>query len=380
MLAFLAVFFAACKNTMEECSECRQKRPVLTSVVAISGTSYVTIEDATNNPDQVQSSLISINENPTVGSLMNALSTTRAVNPPEGEQVIALALFYTEAMPDLSIATPSAILVYHGANVVTHATLWINESNVFVKETTLSGITNFVSKVDMYKINQVKALHAQKMVILLDHTKLSPNPYPTVFQVKLGIAYEAAAPSGGLGGGKGPGPCSNNFDCSEAIDGWCMYKEKQNGPTTARCQSSKCPSDNVNGILDLNGYTVTQNDMDYLYKIRNSFLLNSSKGMQYIDDYYYSSAFLQNNISLEMALNMYNLYGADFFNKLSNFDVVAYDSQIAIEPAEALVLLEICYEASLLGADTRFQSIIASVRSDINLYTNKTILEVKNDF
>lgn len=380
MLISIAVIISACKNTVEECKQCNQKREVVTNSIAIAGNPYVTIEDVVKKSDQVQSSLISINENPTVGTLMSTLTASRAVNPPEGEQVIALCLFYTEVTPDLSIATPSAILVYHGINVVTNATLWININNVFVKETTLSGITNFVSKVDMYRINQIKALHAQKMVILLDHTKLSPNPYPTIFQVKLGIAYEAAAPSGGLGGSKGPGPCSNNFDCPQTDNGWCMYKEKQNGPTTTRCQTPICPSDNVNGVLDLNGYTVTQNDMDYLYKIRNAFLLNSPKGMQYIDDYYYSSAFLQNNISLDLALNMYNLYGADFFNKLSNFDVVAYDNQIAIEPAEAVVLLEICDKASLLNNDVRFQSIIANVRADINRYTNKTILEVKNDF
>lgn len=95
---------------------------------------------------------------------------------------------------------------------------------------------------------------------------------------------------------------------------------------------------------------------------------------------HYSSRFLRNNITLKTALKLYELYGLDFFHRLSQFDNTNYNDSIIINNELKPLLLDLCNAVSGITNDSRFNTIVNRIRNDINLYHNKTLNEIKNDF
>ena len=107
--------------------------------------------------------------------------------------------------------------------------------------------------------------------------------------------------------------------------------------------------------------------------------MNSPKGAQYIDDYYYSVKFLVNTIDLPLALKVKQLFDYGFFDKLAQFDNPIYNDTIVIDNNIKNILLDICSSVKK-SKDTRFNEIIERTINDINKYHNKTLQQIKNDF
>jgi hypothetical protein len=221
--------------------------------------------------------------------------------------------------------------------------------------------------------------NSKQLLLLLDQSKLPSNQYPSVFQVKVIVEYNNAKENGG---GSQSWPCNANPDCGDAIEGYCYYKERQNGPVKARCNTlfNSCSTLSTEKKLSSAGYIVNKSEIDAIYKIRNLFLIKSTKGQQYIDDYYYASELIKGNISMPLALKFYELCNKSFFTKLSQFDNPIYNDSIIIDNTTKQLLLDICQNIKHYSNDDRFNSIVSKVINDINLYSNKTLSEIKKDF
>ncbi|MHB1277379.1 MAG: hypothetical protein ACYC1Q_03205, partial [Bacteroidia bacterium] len=94
---------------------------------------------------------------------------------------------------------------------------------------------------------------------------------------------------------------------------------------------------------------------------------------------YYASTLSYSNVDLSTAMSVYDLYSVGFFNKISNFDDANYNDSIFITTTEKGLLLDVIEEAELLSEDTRYQTILDSLKGDINEYENKTFSYVKGD-
>jgi hypothetical protein len=146
------------------------------------------------------------------------------------------------------------------------------------------------------------------------------------------------------------------------------------------CIGEACATDNAVRVLEVEGYNLSQGDIDYLYKIRDEYLLNSEKGQQMIDDYYYSGIIMKGKVSLSLATKLYHLFGIDLFRNMSYFNTTTYDGEILIRDKEKEIIIEMCDEAKNISSDLRFQSIIKNVETDVNRFHNQPIIDIKNAF
>ncbi|HTO16330.1 MAG TPA: hypothetical protein VLZ83_11195 [Edaphocola sp.] len=99
-----------------------------------------------------------------------------------------------------------------------------------------------------------------------------------------------------------------------------------------------------------------------------------------IDDYYYlNHIFKDNSISIEIALMVLDVYNSDFYDKLSNFNDVEFQNNILINDADKNKIVKLLNNSKSLSDDNKSISTIDNVISKVNLSTNKTILEIKNE-
>ena len=377
----ISIIIHSCVKENPECKECESKKLTTNTKVNINDRQLLAYSDYNNsNPETV---MITKTEDENIKITIQNLISSIGIAEVNSDYPIALCLFFQDTINTSTFDGLQGVLYYHKLNDIYLASFWEKESvNSFTFKQNLSGITNLVSKADMYRIDKVMEFNSSKILMLLDQTKLATYQYPSVFQIKTIIEYNNARPTGGSNGGGESGACNGVRECSSTSEGWCIFQERQNGPTYANCYPKEdyCPNSTAISLLTLNGNTINESEINELYKIRNSFLMNSVKGMQYIDDYYYSSSFLRNNITLETALKLYELYGLDFFHRLSQFDNLNYNDSIIINNETKPLLLDLCDAATGITNDNRFNAIINRTRNDINLYHNKTLNYIINDF
>lgn len=372
----VSVFFIySCKKTNEECASCNSQFKTNGST-SFNNKQYLSYtENSSNNPG---TTLIPKSGNTNVSDLIT--STLNGLNLPglNSTEPVALCLFYTGDINTSSDSTVNGVLFYHKSGDKYLANVWVKDQNTnFIKVNSLSGISNIVSKGDMFKLNVIKNLNAQNILILLDQSKLAEIQHPSVFQVLIDREYSNAAPNGG---GGNCSHCNDVPDCSQTDEGHCTFKEEQNGMTQTYCNPI-CACNSAVSVLADNGYNFSEQEINNLYLIRNEFLLDSEKGRKYIDDYYYASHYLtKNSISLSLALKLYDLHSENVFSELSQFDNSNYNNHIIITPTIKSIINSIINWSRNISTDVRFNSILDAVQNDVELYENKTMLEIKTDF
>lgn len=374
VIVTLLLIIHSCNKDIAECVSCKKDFKPNSSIV-INKKQVSAFND--NNSENPETILVSKSDDANIGSTIQNMITSIGLNNVNTDYPIALSLFYQDTVNLENYDGLLGVLFYSKVNDIYEANFWKKESdNSFTHKQNLSGVSTFVSKQDMYMINQIMGFNSNQLLLLVDQSKIAKQQYANIFQIKLDIEYNSAAPNG-AGYTR---YCNSVPECESYVEpGYCTIFESQEGLISASCFPDCSNSASV-GILVDNGYTIDQTKIDKLYKIRNSFLMNSNKGRQYISDYYYASKFLQNNISLSTALKLYNLYNLDFFTRLSEFDNTSYNDSIMINTEVKTILLDLCNSATNITNDSRFNSIVNNITNDVDLYYNKTLAEIKNDF
>jgi hypothetical protein len=367
-----------------ECVKCEQNKNTQTKDIVVKDKIYI-VPTYTSSSGKPTTTIITEKEMPDVVDEIQSTLKSYGIEVLNCKP-FGLAKFYEKSIEESnkeSIA-PSAILLYYTneANGRSFASIWKRDENnkKFSFIPNLSGITTFVARNDFYKIEEILSMGTQEILLLLDHAKLPETVYPTIFQVKLDKEYENSRPTGGGGGGGTGGStyCRSSDQCPEECIGWCYFEKDHQDD--CMCIGQVCPTDNAISVLEAEGYSLSQGDIDYLYTIRDEYLLNSEKGQQMIDDYFYSGIIMKGKVPLSLATKLYHLFGIDLFRKMSYFNTTTYDGEILIRDKEKEIIIEMCDETKMISNDLRFQSIIKNVETDVNRFYNQPIIDIKNAF
>ena len=382
VLMFVLIYSCSKSITKEEgeCLTCSTKTLTPNTYININDKQFASYKD--NSIINPETFVISNYENVNVANTMKEIILNLKITNVNKDNLIALTLFYKDTINTNSIENLLGVLIYNKIDKINMATFFVkNTDNRFTLNENLSGYSSLVSKVDMYKINSIMNFNSKQLLVVIDQSNLPTISYPSVFQVKLSVALESERPKEG-GGGPQTSACNGVPECTSTKEGYCVFQERQNGPVSATCYPVEdyCGGKSAVKVLETSGYITSNEQMDDLYKIRNSFLLNSKKGMQYIDDYYYSSSILKNYVTLESALELYTLFNNNFFKTFSQLNNVQFNDSILINDNNKKNLINICNLVSGKSNDERFNSILKRTVEDINRFHNKKFIDIKNDF
>lgn len=381
ILVIVTIFVYSCTREGTGCESCDAEFLKVNTQVFIKKKNFPAYSD-NGNPETI---LISKTEDAEITKTIRDLISSLNLIDANSEYPIGLCLFFEGSVDTKDFNGLNGVLFYNKVNDIYLANFWErNKDNIFTFREDLSGISNIVSKNDMYRLNSIIGFDSNQLLLLLDQTRLATNQYPSVFQVKTEVVIEEIdIEFGGIPNMKeSKSMCSDVPSCKESmVAGYCTFQEGPLG-TSAYC-NIWCPNSNTIKKLseqEQNIHDILNPKIDALYEIRNSLLLPSEKGKQYIDDYYYSSLFLHENITLDMAYKLYKLYELDFFTKLSRFDNENYNDMIVIDDNIKPILLDICNSVSEITMDSRFNSIVNRTKEEIDRYYNKGLVEIKKDF
>jgi hypothetical protein len=379
-LALLGIYACNKRETQEtDCVKCKQNQNGKTKDVFLNGASYTATVSEPNPQNPFIITVLSNEDMPGIEqSIASVLSTYGLVLPSADEtRLFSLALFYTEPGGSSSGVPPSIVLSYHTdlSDQRSYATLWQNTGGgSFILRPDLSGITSMVSRTNFFQIDDLLNLNTSEVLLLVDRPNLPTTTYRTVFQIKLENALNDPSGAELAPNGAGGGSCSS---CGAVFNGCC--KEDLFGVScdiTTTCGAGSCRV-----VLNSNGYTFTQQDIDYLYWIRDSVLMKTEQGQKMIDDYYYSGEILAGNISFGFAWKLYRLFGIDLFAKFPlYFSSPMYDGDVLIDAQAHEIIQEMCDEARTVSGDARFQSIITKTETELNQYHNQPFVVIRNAY
>ncbi len=100
-----------------------------------------------------------------------------------------------------------------------------------------------------------------------------------------------------------------------------------------------------------------------------------------IDDYYYSGKIMAGNITFDIVWQLWRLYEIDIFERSSQFFFTAgHDADILVDDEVREIVTEMCVEAADISDDTRFQSIVEKMQTDIDAYKDQPFSLVRIGF
>lgn len=281
---------------------------------------------------------------------------------------IALALLYPGAIDttDLSSSTPTAIVAYttiinNGSIGQVWAQMFNNNSNSWSANNNVWGITTMIATNVINDDILTQNLSIQNVVIL--QTGYVPeNPYVSDFE------------SRPIGGGQWGGTkCNSSSNCSQDVEGVCVRVSPNNPRDGYYCKApAPCASETTRLILSNNQYEVSDQIISDMHNIRNYVLRSSKNRSKYIDDYYYASSIINENIDLTFALSVYDVWQTNLIRKIKNLTNNTYSDTILINFDEKTKLLNLCNVVSQYSGDTRYLQIIDSVESKINRFYSRT--------
>jgi hypothetical protein len=379
-LIVLGIYSCNKKETLEaECAKCNQNKQ--TKDVVVNKKTYKAIYSASSSQGFIVTA-ISQNEMPQITNGLFTVFSEIGIEVPASiatYEPYGLALFYDEAIGgDIHGYNPISFLVYYKniENQRTYAGFWNKDiqTNEYIFIPNLSGMNNMISSTNFEQLNKIinepNGIELKEVFVLCDETKLPTSLYRTIFQVKLENANTDPIGSERPNGSEG-GP--NCMGCKSKANGYCI--------DLYTCVPDICLVKSSMEILTAENYPLSQEDIDYLYWIRDSVLMNSEKGQQIIDDYYYSGQIMKGNISFSLAMKLYKLYGIDLFKHFPEFFMATtYDGDVLIDDKVREIVIEMCDEAKDLSNDARFQSIIKNTKADIDKYYNRPFIEIRNDY
>lgn len=295
-----------------------------------------------------------------------------------------LALFYDDEIDTTNFNNLNCVVYYYN-NSQNRVKVWLKESGNFVLEQNYSKISHFIANEDFYRLDIAKNLNSENVLLLLNQVVLPTNPYYSEFQTVVDIEYASLINPNSENTPDYIRMCSNNPDCVlYPWQGTCFWSEHQTGGTSSHCNTlgtpdGECVQEKASIILYNNNTPLDSGFLAKNYKIRDSVLLNDNKLNFLIDDYYYVSSIIATELTLSIALDIYNLNNTNFLDILKNYNNSNYSDSILITHQSKPILLSICNKSKNLTSDSKVETIFNNLISKINNYDNKTITYIKNN-
>lgn len=294
--------------------------------------------------------------------------STYSLSLQTGENPIGLALLYFGSVDTLSLTatTPTAIIVYKEVGDRLWAQMYRNASTGWYEDLNCWGITTRIGYNYIEKQIEMEKLELDNIVIL-ETTSFPVNRYFTDWEV---IPLDLLTPDGGIRKCKSKGPCNTQSEgsCDPVTPGVPSNGEVCNGIDPG----GLCSVNSTNLILSNYNYTVSNTAIPNLYSVRDQVLRANKLRAKFIDDFYYSSQLIAHDIDLSLALEALNVYQSNLPRKLANIDKSTYADTVIINISERTLLLNLCDKAEKYSTESRYQSIIDTVRANVIRYYNQT--------
>ncbi|MHB1277378.1 MAG: hypothetical protein ACYC1Q_03200, partial [Bacteroidia bacterium] len=271
-LLFVAFIIAMC-NKNEQCLDCNDTSPAVLASIEFSN--YTLTGYNSSYPSLGKETTVFFrSENSNLTSLMDSIRGLYGINGPAGCTSVCLSLYYDTLYVDSLNLSSIAAVYYYLSGGTMYADYWEDGGAGFVKYPILSGISTFISKQDLFGIDSIRNLNSQEIVMLINSSLLPAVKHHSSFQAQI----DYLLPTDELGS-----KCNNVPECTEDVPGRCLLWEHQSGGEQSGCLENLCDAMRIGVILDDESISVNPDEIDGLYKIRDEFLLNSSKGHRYIN-------------------------------------------------------------------------------------------------
>ena len=378
-IVFTAVVFSCNKRT----SNCEFKGKLQTKIMKY-GEDNLDFQTAIHEDSAV--TIISTCSDEDGLDLIFDIASNYGITMNAEETPLGISIYFEDSLTEnenFSTVVPLAVLLYLKHDNRVEAQFYRTENGTLVKKLNYCGITNFFSYTDVIDVMKLNNILSREILNFADFEELNGDPniddktYISDFQKRIDLQFRMN------GGGSSSGCSVADPACSDPSEGYCIPKERQSS-ISAHCKKKndeECHEEEVAFVLSAAGYTL-DNSVDVgLHIVRDSFLSKSFYGQTFIDDWYYSSSILElEDYSFDLAYAAYQVCDLPFINRLQHISDLAYSDSILINDTNKSKLIYLCQQAQLASNDERYQSIINRTVSAINLYTGKTISQIKNDF
>lgn len=292
---------------------------------------------------------------------------------------LGIAFLYDDIIDTVNFSHLKAVIYYYTENNENKAKVWLENGGNLQLDQNYSKINYFVATEDIYRIGIAENLGTNQVLLMIDQTVLPIEPYYSEFQTAIDKKYDAFPHDPGGDEKKKERLCSRNPDCSlDDYSGTCYFHEGQQN-TSAKCSSLSCYNLEASSILSTNNTPLDTNVIPKIYNIRDNVLLNDNKYEYLIDDYYYLSTVIAQNITLSIALDIKDLSNTNFFDIFKNYNNNYYADSVLINSVSKPLILSICNKSKNLTTDTRATNILNNTINLANTYDNKTISYIKNN-
>lgn len=167
-----------------------------------------------------------------------------------------------------------------------------------------------------------------------------------------------------------PFPCNGVFKGNR-----CIPQEKPGGIVRYIC-ACICAGKRLIQLNENSGRNSFFSEDD-LYSFRDDFLASSSKGIQYIEDYYRLSDYFLDDISVQDAIEIVRI-GNEIVPKLKHFsssqenDIILYNNSLKVD------IINLINSFSKKTNDEEILVILNQIKNDVIMFSGKSIEDIKS--
>lgn len=293
---------------------------------------------------------------------------------------IGIAFLYDNIIDTIDFDNLKAVIYYFIENNENKVKVWKDINGNLQLEQKYSKISHFIAKEDIYRLDIAENLGTNQVLLMIDQTVIPTTQYYSEFQTAIDKNYLLMYPSD---------PDFNNRRrwCSRDIancpdddyERTCAFRESPFSGSRSYCGATFCASSSASSLLIDNNTPLDSIVLHDMYDIKDHVLLNDNTNEYLIDDYYYLSSIIAENITLSIALDIKDLSNTNFLRVFKNYNNSIYADSVLITSISKPIIIDICNKSKIITTDTRAISIINNTINLANNYDNKTITYIKND-
>lgn len=273
-------------------------------------------------------------------------------------------------------------LLYHTVGDVVYCSAFILSGNEMRTIKELSMPVRYISTSDFYAYSAL--IHRSYQTDLAGISIFSNSTIPKINHWAKDLFTECSRGIPGFIYKKAPNVgCYSPCDPPQPEKDRCIAQESQGRGEYWTCYLNPigdCPEDHVNTIVTQSGNNYIF-DNSPLYILRDSFLFETYKGVNLIDDYYYIGSILDtSSIPLSLAIDAMNIGYTTIGPLVSSFVNSMNASTILYGNVKRDAIVAFINDVKLLSSDPQFVAILNDVITLINQYANKSNNYIYTDF
>jgi hypothetical protein len=278
-------------------------------------------------------------------------------------------------------------LIYYINGEDLYAETYILKGDKIVKNEFLSDKTSFISPNDIQDVGRsLMADESDKSFFTLINFGKLPvyKHYPSQFQEKISSLNIAPLNklSGITPGGGGAGDehyC--DITCNSKSAGYCVAREGQTGGESWYCLSGRgCTKYASDKVFPSNPNINTETQNVTLRAFRDNYLSKTTKGMKYINNYYYISDRFLDYVDVNFSILAMSTLVDDIFPLINTLQNQPSSNSVLYNTTRANKITALLNNIKSKLTNTGDKTIIDGIIADVNYYKNKPVSQVTYEF